>query len=123
MLLLLLVYFNLDELFDLANPDPFSLSLNNPGTNYAQNIESALRDNISLVRLLFVPLFLNFFDPLLHYSFFRIDFLLKRLDLLVHDGSLGLENLLKGKPLTFNDFDTNPIIRELKPLRNEKFVA
>jgi hypothetical protein len=76
-----------------------------------------------LVWLLFVPLFLNFFDPLLHYSFFRIDLLLQRLDLLVHDGSLCLENLLKGKPLTFNDFDANPIIRELEPLRNEKFVA
>lgn len=76
-----------------------------------------------MVWLLFVPLFLNFFDPLLHYSFFRIDLLLQRLNLLVHDGSLGLENLLKGKPLTFNDFDTNPIIRELEPLRNEKFVA
>lgn len=119
----MLVYFNFNEFFDFANPDPLGLGLNNPVTYYAQNVESAFRDNITLVRFLFVPLFLNFFDPLLHYSFLSIYLLLQRLNLLVHHGGLGLEYLLEGEPLTLDDFDADPVIGELKPLRHEEFVA
>jgi hypothetical protein len=74
--LLLLVNFNFNEFFDLANSDPLCFSLNNPVSYYAQNVESAFWNNISLVRFLFVPLFLNFFDPLHDYSLLSIYLLL-----------------------------------------------
>jgi hypothetical protein len=116
LLLLLLVYFNFNEFFDLANPDPFSLCLNNPVSYYAQNVECAFRNNIPLVRFLFVPLFLNFFDPLHDYSLLSIYLLLQRLNLLVHHGGLGLEYLLEREPLTLHNFNPDPVIWELKPL-------
>jgi hypothetical protein len=97
--------------------------LDYPITYYAQNVEGSLRNDISLVRLLFVPLFLNFFDPLRHYCLFSVDLLLQWLNLLVHYSGLGLEDLFEGKPFALNDFDPDPVIRELEPLRQEKFVA
>jgi hypothetical protein len=116
LLLFLLVNFNFNQLFNLANSDPLCFGLNNPVSNYAQNMKSAFRDNISLVRFLFVPLFLNFFDPLHDYSLLSIYLLLQRLNLLVHHGGLGLEYLLEREPLTLNNFDPHPVIGELKPL-------
>jgi hypothetical protein len=92
----LLVYFNLDQLFDLANPDPLGLGLDYPITYYAQNVEGSLRNDISLVGLLVVPLFLNFFNPLRHYGLFSVYLLLQWLDLLVHYSCLGLQDLFEG---------------------------
>jgi hypothetical protein len=116
LLLLLLVNFNFYQLFNLANSDPLCFSLNNPVSYYAQNMECAFRNNISLVRFLFVPLFLNFFDPLHDYSLLSIYLLLQRFNLLVHHGGLGLEYLLECEPLTLHNFDPDPVIWELKPL-------
>ena len=123
LLLLLLEDLNINQLLHLAYPLPLGFGLHNARPNYAQDVQCTLRHDITLIRLLFLPLLLDFLDLLNDNGLLSVDLFLQRLNLLVHDGSLGLENLLKGKPLTFNDFDANPIIRELEPLRNEKFVA